>query len=404
LKDNKNKRGVFVEGIIVEICTKKVNREVDLSWEQIAEIYGYANGEVLRQKFKAYRKKNGTLPSMKDHRIEEVENKIEEVDKKTLEMRKEKIKLQREKLDIQRWLRNQAKFELLIERMENAIDGLEPLESPRYMWSDGQDKTAIVGLADIHYGKRILLKDLDGEVMNKYDSEIFERRMWELSSEIVRISRKESLKEVHIVNLADTIDGLIHIGQLQNAEFGVIDSIIKFSNFMATWLNTLSQDVKINYHATLGNHPEIRPLHTKAGELDKENLEKIIHEFLRIRLENNKNVKISECNKMSFMNIFGLNILSVHGQLEKGNLEQSIKDYMIMYKKPINLLLAGHLHTNHSKSVGSGMDFVQFSSICGMDDFSIKIHKASGAGTKMLILEKGRGKTIDYNIDLQHII
>ena len=393
-----------MEKHVVRICEQKIKGDISLSWEELAQELNFRNGEILRQNFKAYRKKIGTLPSRCEHITKEAELKINELDKKIMEEKKERIKLQREKLDIQRWLRNQSKFELIGERIDNLINYLEPIFIPDIIIREESHKSGIVGLADMHYGKKVLIKGLDGRIINRYNSNIFEERMWYLLEEILRIIKKEELNEINIVNLADAIDGIIHIGQLQNAEFGAIDSIIKLSEFLSQWLTVLSNHVRVNYYSTLGNHPEIRPLGSKAGELDKENLERILHEFLSIRLKNNPNIDIKDCNKLSYMNILGCNVLSVHGQLEKGNLEQSIKDYMLMYKQDINLLLAGHLHSNHSKSIGINVDFVQFNSICGADDFGVKIHKISNAGTKLLIIEEGKGKTIDYNIDLQHII
>lgn len=392
-----------MEKNIIKICEQKIRGDLNLSWEDLAEKFNFKNGEMLRQQFKAYRKRIGTLPSKTEHITKELELKLSELDKKTMEMEKEKIKLQRTKLDIKRWLRNQAKFDLMVEHIENAIVNLEPINVPKLNIRPSGKKTAIIGLADIHYGKRILIRGLYDEIINRYDADIFEDRMWELYHEIVRISNKEELDEVHIVNLADAVDGLLHIKQLQEAEFGVIDSVMKLSEFLAIWLNELSKHVFVNYHSTLGNHPEVRPLNTKAGELDKENMERIIHEFIRLRLSNNQNINIHACDKVSFMNIFGLNILSVHGQLEKGNLENSLKDYMIMYKTPIDILLSGHLHSNKSQNIGIDVEVIQFNSICGADDYGFKIHKTSNAGTRMLILEEGKGKTIDYNISLQHI-
>lgn len=50
---------------IIKECEKIINKDKDrLTWKELAKKYGFTDGEILRQKFKAYRKKNGTLPSI----------------------------------------------------------------------------------------------------------------------------------------------------------------------------------------------------------------------------------------------------------------------------------------------------------------------------------------------------
>ena len=46
-----------------DICTKKQNKEIDISWEDIALKFGYKDSETARQKWKKYRKKIGLLES-----------------------------------------------------------------------------------------------------------------------------------------------------------------------------------------------------------------------------------------------------------------------------------------------------------------------------------------------------
>lgn len=50
---------------LYEACKKKRDKEINVSWEELNELYGqpYCNGEALRSWFKKERKKNGELPS-----------------------------------------------------------------------------------------------------------------------------------------------------------------------------------------------------------------------------------------------------------------------------------------------------------------------------------------------------
>jgi len=401
---NLKREGLYImEKFAIDLCTKKQNKQINKTWEDLALELGYPNGEELRQHFKRWRKANGLLPSQENMISKQTQEKIDELDKKMFEFQKEKMKLQQENLERRRWVRGVAKIELIAERLENAVKTLKPLSIPKKIKARKHSKSGILGLADMHFGKTILVRGLEDEIINRYNSEIFEARMWKILYDTIDVIKRDELGELHVFNLGDAIDGLIHINQLLNAEFGVIDSIVKLSEFLSIWLHELSKNVKVVYHSTLGNHPEIRSLKTKAGELDKENLERLIHEFIDVRLKGNPNIDVKSCKRLNYTDVDGVKVLGVHGQWEKGKLEDSLKNYLLMYKKPIDLLISGHLHSNIAKNVGINANCVQFGSICGPDDFSVKIQKTSNASSKILIIEDG-WVSIEYNLNLQKII
>ena len=97
------------------------------------------------------------------------------------------------------------------------------------------------------------------------------------------------------------------------------------------------------------------------------------------------------------MNIFGF-----HGECK--NLNSALKDLQMIYKEDIDLLLAGHLHNNNLNTVGMGqfgdIQTIRISSLCGIDDYSMKLMKSASAGSNLFIIEKDKGKTITYDINL----
>ena len=46
---------------LIDICYKKYNKEINISWSELANKYGYVSAEALRSKFKKYRKVNGNI-------------------------------------------------------------------------------------------------------------------------------------------------------------------------------------------------------------------------------------------------------------------------------------------------------------------------------------------------------
>jgi hypothetical protein len=277
---------------LIKLGLDKIEGKNNLKWADIGRMFGIS-GEDARQIVKRYRKKHGLLPKREDVVNEDVVQKLQEIEIKKIELEKERKKLQTEKNEINKWLREQARIELFYERLEDAIRERYDLRIPQYIKPEEKiRRDAIVTIADCHYGKEVNIVGLKGEVLNIYNIEIFERRMWNLLGEIIKIINKESLNHINIVNLSDSIDGILRMSQLQSLQLGVVESVIGFSDFMVNWLNELSKYVRIDYYNVLGNHNEIRPLGSQRGEFPHENTERIISWYLKTALANNPNVDI----------------------------------------------------------------------------------------------------------------
>lgn len=314
------------------------------------------------------------------------------------EIQKEKYKIQTEKLELNRWLREQARWELFEEKMIKAMKHYCNTKIPKIQIKKQQNNIAALSMfADTHYGTEILIKGLQGEILNEYNIDIFEKRMWKLLQEIVVNLEKNNLKHTYLVNLSDSIDGILRISQLQSLKLGIVESVIGFSDFLAKWLNELSNYTYVDYFAVEGNHNEIRPLGSKKGEFPHENTEKLITKFLYYILQDNPNININFTNSnFAYFEILNKYILATHGQNEK-DLEKSLKDYILFYNKPIDILLTGHLHSAHEKTIGmtetGEIEFIQCPSIVGIDEYSVNLKKSSKPGSKFILFEYGKGRT-----------
>ena len=348
------------------------------------------------------------LEQLENEVISNIDNQelLDEITLKTLELKKERQKNQTINAQINKNLRLVARNEMTQDLIMSAIQGLEPLTIPNPLEKVEGYKEGILPISDVHFGKKCVIKGLKGEILNEYNEKVFERRMYNLLNESVSIIKKEELNTVHIMLTGDLIDGVLRMTQLQKLQYGIIDSTMKVAEYLANWLNELSRFAKVEVHHCLGNHSQIRPLGSKNGDFEEENMETIIVWFIKNRLENNPNVIIHGSEgDFIFFNCNGLNIMASHG--EERNLEQAIKDYMFLYGESIDMFIGGHLHTTENKSIGishkglSDVEYCRVKSICSIDDFSTKLRKSSSAGTSFFIIEEGKGKTITYDINLQ---
>jgi hypothetical protein len=316
------------------------------------------------------------------------------------ELQKEKIKIQTEKLGLNQMLREEARYELFIEHALNAIDQIREFEIPeRIIDNSPISQSGVLFVADPHYSKELTIKGLHGEILNQYSVEIFEQRMWRLLDKTVLICEKENFKNITVMNLGDELEGILRISALMTLKYGLVDSTINYAYFMAGWLNELSKYVTIDYYATAGNHTDVRLLTGKKGDFPNENLSKIIHTLIKQILINNPNVKVheNEIDKI-FINIQGYNLLGLHG--EEKNIQQAIRDYSFMYNEDISYLASGHKHHANSVNLGLLKGSIGVGSIIGIDDYSMSLKRMSDPSATFAVFEKGKGKTIEYNIPL----
>lgn len=315
------------------------------------------------------------------------------------ELEKEKIKVQTEKLEYSRWLREEARDELICERICKAISELEPLDIPPVIYTtDYATMDAALIISDQHYGTEFIIKGLFGETFNEYSPEIFEQRMWELLKQVVNICRKEKINTLHVYDLGDSVDGLLRVSQLMKLRYGVIESTIRYGRFMTEWLNELTKFVRVKFQMVSdANHSQLRMLGQPKNTFKDENMSYIIAEKFMDRLGNNPNFEfVQNPSGYIFDELAGYRVLGIHGEVK--NMEVAIKDFASVYKTPIDILIGGHKHHKEVDNVGIRVDTVSVPSIIGVDDYSISLNKTADAGATMLFVEAGKGITIEYNI------
>lgn len=333
------------------------------------------------------------------------ETELDNLTIKKLELQKERAKLSAEKTELNKWIREQARKENAYEKIETAIAKLTPIKVPNFtIKEDNKKRTAIVDIADAHFGREGVIKGFHDDILAEYSVEIFKRRMWELFESTISIIEKEYLTHITVLNLGDSIDGLLHLNQLKFQQLGVADQVMQFAEFMSEWLNALSEFAIIDYRSVLGNHSENRYLNVGRSELPQENMERLVEWYIKNRLKDNNRITIHEAKSIIYFDVLGTKIIAVHGQDEK-NLESSIKDYMMIYQVPVHMLKSGHLHHNNNKTIGmnglQNIEFVQSPAICGIDEYSVKLKKTANAGSLITIFEEGYGKYCTYDIRLK---
>lgn len=314
-------------------------------------------------------------------------------------LQKERYKVQAEKLELNRWLRENARDELIVEHICEAVKGLKPLTIPDPMYIEQSDREGVLLFGDEHYGTEFKVFGLNNEIINEYSPKIFEKRMWNLFDQTVSIIKKEGFSSLHIFSMGDFEDGLLRVKQLMQLRYGVVEGTVRYADFITNWLNELSKYANISFQSTNGNHTELRMLGQPKGTFTRENMSLVVDAMIKTRLASNPNFTfVKNPTGYIFANIFDYKLLGIHGEVK--SMEQAIKDFSHMYRVQIDYLLAGHKHHSRSETVGINQEVINIPSIIGVDDYSLSIHKASNAGATFLVFERGKGKVIEYSIKL----
>lgn len=304
--------------------------------------------------------------------------------------------------------RAQAREELVRETIAEAIKNLPEIElqyAPRiYQWIP--DRQLIVAFSDIHYGANIRVEGLNGDVLNEFNHEVFEKRMEKLLDEVVDIIRKENINHVYVFLVGDLLDGMIRQTQLMRLEYGLIESTIRISEYLAHWFSELAAHCGVvDVYASSGNHSEVRPLKSKKREYPDENMERIIIWYLSERLRGSNRVLIhDECKKYIKANVCGYSFLLLHGDSEK-SIQDLSTEIIRQYKEPIDFFVCGHKHRESEYPSGITANgescIIRVPSICGTDDYANSKGFYGNAGATAIVMEKGYGRRCIYPINLQ---
>lgn len=380
--------------------------ELDLGWEGIATVINrqfredeasYKDSSCYRKAYQSARRffESGVFSDLTSDAY------LAQIQESKRELQKEKIKLHTEKLEYNRWLREDARDEMLAEKFADAIKSAPVIEFPavRPQLRDDETRSGIVIFGDEHAGVEFVIKGLRGEIINEYSPEIFEQRMNDLLEQVVRLSYEENLEELRVFSIGDSTDGLLRVGQLMKLRYGVVEQAVYYANYISNWLNELTKYVRVKYQMVFGNHTELRFFNQKKGSFKDENTGLYIREMIRARLAGNPNFEM-EINPtgLIFDNVQGYNVLGIHGECR--NMGQALKDFTTTYHTDIDILIGGHKHHLSEETVGVDKEVITVPSIIGIDDFSISLNKTSRPGASFLIVEKDKGIVTEHRIKL----
>ena len=402
MKINDYKRGLTTDEYakVLNDCIGKVEGLNDLDWDEIVTKYNLGiHRDVLRKAFQSPMGGYSVYKYLQEEQINNVEDDetIKLMNDKIEELKKERYKLQATKIEYNRNIRKDSRFELFYENIKDSKDRL-PLPEFEELQINDNDGGYILSIADVHYGATFESEN------NIYNREEVKRRFEILLQKLKKLIHKNNINKLTIIELADTIQGMLRISDVTLNDIPVVDAVVEVSRLIATFLNELSKYTTIEYrHVLSGNHGQNRYLNTRANEMPCEDMERIIGNYIKDLVSNNDRIKVVlSKNDYDSFEICGQNILALHGWQVK-NIENSIKDYSMLHRKFYDICFLAHFHAGKTISVGElngDTKVVVCSGFIGSDPYSDKLKKGTKGKCELFKIEENLGITETYTIIL----
>lgn len=352
-------------------------------------IYGEEN---TRRCFVFFEKFLSILENDEINNIQD-ENKLQEILIAKKELEKERKKIQTINLEYNQYVRDISRFELFNEKIKEAIDNMPALIFSNTIQDKFNSKqTAVLCISDAHNGVEINMQTVFNEPINIYSPDILKKRLNKLADTVIKDYKNNfNYKKLIVFDLGDGIQNILRLSDIAKLKTGIIDSVLQYAEMISQFLNKIQNElnIQIEFSCLGGNHSELR-LISKGRNWESENLGKVIREFIALRLKDNQNIKVDPYSDFSFKQIEGINILAIHGDDSKKNINE-ISYWEQYHNITIDILLMGHFHHQEQISLGysptGDKEIIIVPSLIGIDEFSRKNRKLARAGAKFILFE-----------------
>lgn len=371
----------------LQLLIDKVEGIDNKSWEEMVdELHLSVHPDSLRKSFNAGRYSGYAVAKYYQNKFENeycTQDEIDRLEQLKKEVYKEKIKYQDARREYRKELTSEARFENLIDVLKAEIVNLDEL--PLYHYGERVEKNkkpkdAILALSDWHIGAMVDTQ------WNCYSIDIAKERMEQLLNKVKRYILNYNITNLVVEINGDMVHGLINVSNRVQSEEDVVSQIIIVSDMLSYFINELKPYVRnLKVVTTLGNHGRLIP--NKKESINKENMEMLIPEFLKLKLD--KDINILTSNGLDFIKYkIGDRVICLsHGQYDKVN--EVIEDFSKMYKCVPNEIHLGHTHSY--KDINDSNIYITVNgSLMGSDEYAVNLRKITKPSQNLIIYDEDR--------------
>lgn len=367
----------------------KVDGISDKTWEEIAEDLDLnMSADTIRRSFncgifsgyrvaKHYRSQISNGRTLNSIELNDLKNEIY----------KERVRLQDANREKRNYLREQARFENLIEVLkENIVQIPQEKEAKISQSYNDRNNVAVALLSDIHYGLQV-----DNNV-NMYSTTIASSRLNFWSTQVIEYCQLYHVQTLNIVLCGDLISGLIKLSARVAQEEDVAEQITTISEILSQEITKINSKISfVNIYGIVGNHSRMNA--NKEDNIDSENFERLIFRYIELRT----GLKVIDSGHSDYLefNVGGNNCIATHGHNDKfGNV---VNDFSKVLGYIPDYIYMGHTHHLQVEENGQTTVIVN-GSVVGADDYAVKIRKYTKPSQVLHIISGNDDNIININL------
>lgn len=378
-------------GYIWRVGKLKDDGQLDMTWGELANVMNKQLRDPDEEwSESAYRKKYALIRDAYEQIFSSYQDNdyLQELTLQKQEIQKEKRKLYDERLDLNRRLREEARFEESVDRIEKALLGVSERlfrDSHTDIPTGLSNNKMIICLSDLHIGATF--KNSDGE----YNVDIAKSRLEKYLDEIKNIQVRNNCNDCIVAILGDCISGSIHRTISVTNKEDVVEQVKIASMLIAEFIDTLSHLFKsVSVCSVGGNHSRIEKKAEDA--LLSERLDNLIPWFVEKLMSNKENVKVylnTFDDTLGMFTIGDKTYFVQHGDYTAIT-DAAVGKLVLWAKQTPYCILTGHMHFPAMTEV-SGIKVIQSGSLCGSGDEFTRQKRLTGKPSQTVIVTRGDG-------------
>lgn len=384
---------------IWRLCSAKDNGLLDMNWEQLGDIFNKELREDETQYYceSAYRKKYQAAKEFYNDIFKDMQNDeyLKDIERERQELKKERYRLADERSALNKRLRDDARLEDRLDRLEEKLleTGADEYKCRAHYIRAQGDTDLLVLLGDLHIGQCF------DSFLGKYNVNIAKDRLEKYLGEIKAIKQTHNAENCYISLQGDLISGSIHKSvQVANSE-NVIEQIKIVSELLTTFVFELSKVFNVvKVSSVCGNHSR---LDRKEDALKDERMDDIPIWYMKAKLAtvNNVQFEIEYDSTFATMNIRDKMYVHLHGDYDSFD-KNGLSNLMLMLGWMPDVVTYGHKHFPAYYYIGN-TQIIQNGSLAGAgDDYTIE-KRLTGKANQTVLVCTNRGVIAHYPVILE---
>lgn len=368
-------------GVAFEQLPRK-QRNWDILHKQLG-VYGFS-AEAYRQRVQKYIRKNPGVLS------ESAEGEVYKNDYL------DSLKVRDWYNAYRRDIREESRIDNLKDEIQKAADKFKQLPNVQFKGrlNENDKHEAVLLLSDLHIGV------ICDNYYNKYNKDVAKERLEKLLVEVSTYCKKNNVETLHILNMGDMIQGIIHTNARIENQMDVAEQIMIAGEYLASFLNQIQIVApNITYRSVYDNHS--RAIANLNEHIEKEQFSRIIDWFIKERL-NKSNIKFIENDIDGGIGRFklksGKTLMFAHGHQDSK--VASMQNFIGLTKEWVDYICLAHYHNSSVKEFQGCRVFIN-GSLVGTEQYAFGRRLFSKPSQKLLIFNNYNNTIQDIDIDVE---